>query len=42
LNTIPGLDLVSEDLVWVERKMREAPHVDIEPLATALDTILNS
>jgi geranylgeranyl pyrophosphate synthase len=34
--------LVSEDLVLVERKMREAPHGDLEPLATALDAILNS
>ena len=42
MKTIPGLSLVSEDLVLVERKMREAPHEDIEPLATALDTILNS
>jgi geranylgeranyl pyrophosphate synthase len=42
LKTIPGLSLVSEDLVLVECKMREAPHEDIEPLATALDTILNS
>jgi geranylgeranyl pyrophosphate synthase len=42
LKTIPGLALVSQDLAQVERKMREAPHADIEPLATALDTILNS
>jgi len=42
LKTIPGLALVSEDLVQVERKMREAPHADIEPLASALDTILAS
>jgi geranylgeranyl pyrophosphate synthase len=42
LETIPGLALVSEDLVQVERKMREAPHTDIEALAAALDTILNS
>ncbi len=42
MNTIPGLALVNEDLVHVERKMREAPHQNIEPLATALDSLLNS
>lgn len=42
MKTIPGLTLVNEDLVRVERKMREAPHEDIKPLATALDTLLKS
>jgi geranylgeranyl pyrophosphate synthase len=42
LKTIPGLALVSEDLIQVERRMREAPHEDIKPLAVALDTILKS
>jgi len=42
LKTIPGLALVSADLVRVEHKMREAPHQDIEPLSMALDTLLKS
>ena len=42
LKTIPGLALVSEDLIQVERKMREAPHEDIGPLAAALDMLLKS
>lgn len=42
MKTIPGLVLVNEDLVQVERKMREAPHGDIKPLAAALDTLLKS
>lgn len=42
MKTIPGLALVSEDLVKVEHKMREAPHENIEPLAAALDTLLKS
>jgi len=42
LKTIPGLALVGEDLVQVEQRMREAPHENIEPLITAIDTILNS
>jgi geranylgeranyl pyrophosphate synthase len=42
LKTIPGLALVSEDLARVECKMREAPHENIESLAAALDTLLNS
>lgn len=42
MKTIPGLALVSQDLVQVEQKMRAAPHGDIEPLTTALDTLLKS
>ena len=42
MKTIPGLSLVDEDLALVESKMREAPHENIEPLATALDVILSS
>jgi geranylgeranyl pyrophosphate synthase len=42
LKTIPGLALVKQDLVRVERRMREAPHENIEPLAMALDTLLKS
>ncbi|UCC63351.1 MAG: polyprenyl synthetase family protein [Anaerolineae bacterium] len=42
MKTIPGLSLVNEDLALVESKMREAPHENIEPLATALDVILSS
>lgn len=42
LKTIPGLTLVNDDLVQVERKMREAPHDNIENLKAALDTLLKS
>jgi len=42
LKTIPGLALVSDDLVRVEQRMREAPHEGIEPLTIALDTLLKS
>ncbi len=42
MKTIPGLTLVNGDLVQVERKMREAPHDDIENLKAALDTLLKS
>jgi len=42
LKTIPGLDLVSQDLLRVEGKMQEAPHENIEPLTVAMDTLLKS
>jgi geranylgeranyl pyrophosphate synthase len=42
LKTIPGLTLVSKDLVQVERKMWDIPHQDVEPLTRALDTLLKS
>jgi geranylgeranyl pyrophosphate synthase len=42
LKTLPGLALVSDDLIQVERKMQEAPHENIELLAAALDTLLQS
>lgn len=42
LKTLPGLALVNDDLIQVERKMREAPHENIERLATALDALLKS
>ena len=42
LKMIPGLALVNDDLVQVERKMRQAPHDGIEPLTVALDTLLKS
>ena len=42
MKTIPGLDLVSQDLLRVEGKMQEAPHENIEPLTVAMDTLLKS